>query len=357
LISFCNSPRTGNTTNLGRKLRKTNDTRDVDLQPGDLSAMRIDFNGVEAFLGIATWGSFTQAAAHLNLSQAALSHRLKKLEDSVGVPLLARTTREISLTPAGLELLPVAQTIFKEASSKLDSLRQRAKIRSERVAFGCLPTVARACLPSVLQEFQKQFPDTAVQVYDNSTGEIGERVRAGEAEFAITIVSVNAWDLEVKSLVKEPFVVICAAPHRFAKRPSVNWRELVDEPLIRVSAETGNRILIDEALGPRRETVNWRYEVQRVATALSLVREGVALAIVPRMGLGLAADSGIVAVPLRNPSISRKLGIVTRRGAPLSPAASVLLTLMSEKLAKESRMPSRQSSRQPKSPTRSPSKP
>ncbi len=68
--------------------------------------MRIDFPGLPAFVAIAERGSFRHAAAHLNLSQTALSHRVRKVEGDLGVKLLPRTTREVSLTQAGLALLP-----------------------------------------------------------------------------------------------------------------------------------------------------------------------------------------------------------------------------------------------------------
>src|SRR5215217_7605187 len=74
--------------------------------------MRIDFLGLHAFVAIAERGSFQHAAAHLNLSQTALSHRVRKLEEDLGVKLLSRTTREVSLTRAGLNLLPKVKDPF-----------------------------------------------------------------------------------------------------------------------------------------------------------------------------------------------------------------------------------------------------
>ena len=296
--------------------------------------MRIDFNGLEAFLSIATWGSFKRAASRLALSQAALSHRLKKLEDNLGVQLLTRTSREVTLTPAGLDLLPVAQSVFRDASSKLDSIRIRGRARSERVAFGCLPTVSLLYLPEIFAEFRRRMPQTVVQVYDNSTEEIAERVRSGTAEFGVTIVSIESWDLEVMPLMEEPFVLVCQTTHPFAQRPSVRWSELQSEPLIRISAEAGNRVLIDEALGSRGETMNWCYEVQRVATALNLVREGVGLTVLPAIGLGSGGHPDFVAVPLHDPSVTRTLGILKRRGDPLTPGAATLLKLIAGRLTR-----------------------
>jgi DNA-binding transcriptional LysR family regulator len=290
--------------------------------------MRIDFLGIEAFLSIANCGSFHGAAGHLNLSQTALSHRLKKLEDDLGVKLLSRSTRQVSLTPAGLELLPTAQKILDEISHTLDALRRQGKNLQERLAIGCLPTIAIHHLPEVLRQFKKMHPDIAVRVFDNSVAELVERVRAREAEFAITIVSASRWDMSITPLLKEPFVLVCPSKHPLASRSSVDWSELDDVPLIRISTQTGNRFLIDDALGARRENMAWRYEVQHVATAIGMVAAGVGATVVPKLGVAVARQAGVTTVPLRNPSITGTLGIIAQRGQPLSPAADALARLV-----------------------------
>lgn len=290
--------------------------------------MRVDFLGLEAFLSIAEHGSFFKAAAQLNLSHTALSHRMRKLEGDLGVKLLTRTTRHVALTPAGVELLPQARKTMAEIAASFDSLRAQGRARQERLTVGCLPTLAMHWLPPLLDQLRAAHPSLDVRVLDNSALEIAGRVQSGEAEFGITVLGADRWDLEIAPLMKEPFVLACPARHPLAKRPSVGWSALQGRPLVRVSLQTGNRALIDEALGARRETLRWAYEVQHVASALSLVAAGLGLAIVPRLAADGARALGVAAVPLRNPGVSRTLGIVTRRNLPLSPAADALLALV-----------------------------
>src|SRR6478735_2897981 len=139
--------------------------------------MRIDFLGLEAFLSIADRGSFHRAAAHLNLSQTALSHRLKKLEDDLGVKLLARTTRSVSLTPAGLELLPKARRLIEDLQASFEDLRRQGKEKQERLVVACLPTLAIHYLSRALKEFGERHPEVSVRVHDNSATEIAELVK------------------------------------------------------------------------------------------------------------------------------------------------------------------------------------
>lgn len=293
--------------------------------------MRPDLLGLQAFLSIAERGSFRAAAAHLNLSQTALSHRIRKLEERLGLALLARTTRQVSLTPAGVALLPKARRLMEEMAAAFEELGRQARRPAERVAIGCLPTVAVNCLPAALAAFRERHPATDVRVYDNSASEIAERVQAGQADFGITIVAANRWDLDLAPVAREPFVLVCRRDGALGRSAGLRWSDLEGLPLVRISAETGNRILIDDALGERRDQPSWRYEVQRVTTALGLVRAGVGHAVVPRLAVP-AGDRELAAVPLRDPAISRTLGVVTRKGASLSSEASALLALVAQSL-------------------------
>lgn len=264
------------------------------------------------------------------LKRGAIGRR--RLLESLGAELLLRTTRQVSLTPAGSALLPRARKIFDELGSAIADVRADANDAGEQVVIGCLPTIAVHCMPSVIAQFAKRHEGVRIRVHDNSASEIADKVQSGEAEFGVTIVAANRWDLDLAPVVKEPFVLVCHRSMPHAEAESLTWAQLQGLPLVRISAETGNRILIDDALGSRRETLSWRYEVQRVITAVSLVRSAVGYAVVPQLALDVVEPGDLVAIPLRSPSVSRPLGIVTRKNLPLRPLARDLLKLVMEAL-------------------------
>jgi DNA-binding transcriptional LysR family regulator len=285
--------------------------------------MRVDFLGLQAFLTIAERRSFQRAAAHLNLSQTALSHRMRKLEDDLRVKLLVRAGREVTLTREGFDLLPKARQSIEDIEASLDALRLQGNARETRLAIGCLPTVATTHLPFILKAFRAQC-GVSLRVHDNSAKDIAALVQSGAIEFAITTVSANGCDLEIETLIKESFVLICPVGHPLAAARIADWGALAGQALIRVSKDTASRLLIDETLGSRRELLDWRYEVQRTATAVSLVRAGMGLTILPTLAVDPCATPGLAAVPLRNPGITRSLGILSRKSVPLSPLAQEL---------------------------------
>jgi DNA-binding transcriptional LysR family regulator len=294
--------------------------------------MRLDLLGLQAFLAIAERGSFHAAAAHLNLSQTALSHRIRKLEELLGLRLLARTTRQVSLTPSGVDLLPKARKLVDEMTTAFEGLNQQAQLKEESIEIGCLPTIAVMFLPHALARFKQLYPEMRVKVRDNSATEIAERVQSGDAIFSITIVAANRWDLDIKPIVKEPFVLVAHREMPLAEKNTLTWAEIAGLPLIRISAETGNRILIDDALGERRDKMIWRYEVQRVTTAVSFVRSRVGYAVVPQLAYDVIADKDLVSITLTSPTVSRHIGVITRKGIALDARASMLLGLIEDAL-------------------------
>jgi DNA-binding transcriptional LysR family regulator len=300
--------------------------------------MRINFLGLQAFLSVAERGSFRRAASHLNLSQTAISHRMKKLEEELGLKLFARTTREVGLTRAGLELMEKAKATVTALEASLDEIRRQGASRKVRLSVACLPAFALYLLPSVLARFTSLHADVEVKVHEVSSLEIANLLLRDEAEFGLSVVSTNRWDLDVEPLIKEvPIVLACPARHEMARRRSVRWADLKGMPLIRIGANTSVRPLIDDALGPMRDDLDWRYEVQRVETAVSLVEAGFALTVVPRSNVHLHGSKTIVARLIRNPVVTCAFGLVTKRGVPLSPVAETFRNLLRDQIAREER--------------------
>jgi DNA-binding transcriptional LysR family regulator len=297
--------------------------------------MHLDFFGLQAFVAIAERGSFRAAAAHLNLTQTALSHRIRKFEEGTGVQLLSRTTRHVALTAAGADLLPRARRLLDDMATAMGRLAALAQQEEPRLSFACLPTIAMVCLPPVVAAFAARYPDMALRVFDSSASEVADRVQAGDADFGVTVVAANRWDLDLQPLVKEPFVLLCRRQDPLAQEAALNWADITRLPLIRISTETGNRVLIDDALGSRKEALNWRYEVQRVTTAVALVGSGVGYAVLPRLAVRLVEADGLATVPLATPAVTRTLGVVTRKGRALTPAAQHLLDLLGAALQAE----------------------
>lgn len=293
--------------------------------------MRTDYLGLEAFVAIADLGSFHRAASFLNLSQTALSHRIRKLEADLGTELFIRTTREVSLTKEAQAVLPEIRRSLARLGASYTELSDFGRLRASRLSFACLPTVSYNYLPPVLREFSEHHPDIVVRLEDRTVSRVYEMVQAGEVDFGISIVGARQWDLDIRAIHSEPYVLYVRADDPLAGRGSVSREDLVGRVFVQINTQTSNRQLVDETLGEWRNRYVWRYLVQNAAMALSLVAEGAAITILPSLMTNLAWH-GLVALPFHDVELTRTLGVVTRRGATLSAPAQHLLALLESKL-------------------------
>lgn len=295
---------------------------------------RIDYIGLEAFIAIAQLGNFARAADHLNLSQTALSHRIRKLEAEMGMRLLLRTTREVSLTAAGQDLLPVARRSFEALAAAYGGVQMQGRAQRQKLAFACLPTVAHLYLPALLDEFARAHPGIALQLQDQPAGRITELVLAGDVEFGVTLTGAQPWDLEFAPIRHEPYNLLVGPDHRLAAQASVTRGDLAGERFVRINTQSTNRQMVDDFLGPVAESIDWKYEVQNATMAMAMVLQGAAVTVLPQMTARMAAGR-LVGLPFSDVDMHRTLGIVTRRGAPLSDTAQALRDLIVGRLGQD----------------------
>lgn len=286
--------------------------------------MRVDYLGLEAFVAIADYGSFQRAAQALALSQAALSHRLRKLEDDLGGALLVRSSREVSLTDTGQQLLPEARRLIRALQETYEGMRAGTRKRAQRLAFACLPSLANTILPRVLFDMARARPDLHFELLDIPMASIPEAVRSGAAEFGVTMVSAEMSDLRIRSLIDEDYHLFLPEDHPLAARESVTLQDIAGLPLARIRSQSRNRELLDAAMGDMRDQMNWQFEVQNGVMAMRLVSAGVALSILPQSAISIAPVN-MVSRPFTGVAFRRTLGTITRRTVPPSARAADLL--------------------------------
>lgn len=283
---------------------------------------------LRAFLSVVELGSFHRAAEFLNLSQPALSRRIQKLEQSIGAPLLERTTRHVAATAMGSELLPLVQRMLEEFDTSLFAMRDLGPNRGGLVTIACIPTAAFYFLPKVIKQFKVEYPNIRFRILDLTATEGLKAVARGEAEFGINIVGNSDPDLMFEKLAEDPFVLAARKDHPLALKSEVGWGDLEPYPLITVHRSSGNRTLLDAALARSNMKLRWFYEVTHLSTSLGLVEAGLGISVLPKMATPQEDHPFLVTRPIRKPEISRAIGIVRRRGGSLSPAAERFMTML-----------------------------
>jgi len=290
--------------------------------------MKIDTLGVQAFIAVAEHGSFHRAAQSLHITQTALSRRIQNLEAFLGIRLVERTTRSVSLTSIGHSFLPQARRSLTDLAMALVEIRETGKSLRGDVTIACVPTVGVHYLPRIVQQYAARHPDNRIRILDHASSDVVAAVLRREAEFGISMQGSHERGLTSIPLLKDRFVLVCRDDHALSGRTRLSWRQLEPHALILAGAESGNRPLLDLTLEKQEITLRSFYEVQRSSTAVGMVAEGCGVAVVPELAVQKGAYPRIRVIPLVDPVISRKLVLLSRTMAQLTPAAQALYDLI-----------------------------
>ena len=283
--------------------------------------MNITLRQLQAFCTVARLGSFTKAASALHTTQPALSVQISQLEDALGLRLFDRTTRAVTITRVGEELLPRAERTLSELAGIVDSASGLGARNSGRVVVAALPSVASSFLPEAIASFRKAFPNIDVVLRDGLGGQIADLLRSGEVDFGVTGEAASDAELHFTVLGSDEMVAVAPEGHALDAIRKVTLESLVEFPLILMSRGSSVRRLVDNAFAERGHLVNPVQEPVYMSTAVAMVRAGLGVAILPSSASELRAASDLRSHRVAHRGMSRHIGIVLKRGRSLSPAA------------------------------------
>ena len=284
----------------------------------------ITLGDISAFVLVARLESFALAAEELLVTQSALSRRIKKLESSLGAPLLDRTTRSVSVSRLGLEFLPQAERIVNDFHRSLDDINQIVKVQKGVVAFSCNMTISDTLLPEILARFKEAYPEVRIRVHEDSSPQAIEKVINGQSELALAQLGEAHPELDFEAMIDDRFVIACHKSHPLSKAKSTTWEDVKDEQFILLRSESGTRKILQRYLGAKYDVIANDMQVGHFHSQLGLVGKAIGIAAIPSLVRLSRKDLELATIPISNPTIRRKLGIVTFKGRSLSPAAEEL---------------------------------
>jgi DNA-binding transcriptional LysR family regulator len=290
--------------------------------------MKIDTLGLQAFVAIAARAHFHKAAAALHISQTALTRRLQHLEAGLGVKLVERTTRSVTLTNIGGNFLPEARRLLSGLETALKEIRESGKAQRGDICIACVPTSGVHFLPRIIRKYSARYPDNRIRILDRLSSAVADAVLSREAEFGVNVEEAHHPELTSTPLFADEFVLVCRDDHPLAKRKKLQWKQLQRFRLIIAGEVSANRFVLNRALGHQALELQSFYEVQRSSTAIGMVAEGIAAAVIPRLAVQKGTYPRIRSIRLVNPVVRRTLVLVSRRSAIFSPAAEELYKLI-----------------------------
>jgi len=277
---------------------------------------------------------FGRAAAKCFVSQPTLSAQLRKLELYLGVQLIERAPRRVTLTPAGEEITARARSMLESADAIVGLAQTRRDPLAGELRLALLPTVGPYLLPLVALRIRKALPRLALMLFEYQTEPMLERLHNGDIDVGILALPVQAEGLATRLLYQEPFVAALPAGHRLAARSQLRAEDLSGETLLLL--EDGH-CLRDQALAVcSRSGVHEKQDFR--ATSLETLRQmvatGAGVTLLPALAVhgAYGAAKGLAVRPFARPAPSRRIGAVWRK----SSARTAVIAAVCDQIARHS---------------------
>ena len=285
-------------------------------------AINLTTSQLAALEALAELRHFTKAAERLGITQSALSQQIKSLEQSVGLALINRDTRPLTMTHIGERLLVRARLILQQTRSIEAELLETESLKHGSLSFGVIPTIAPYLTSRILPPFIAAHPDIQLNIHEDTTKELARKVHQGHIDLAITsdLESLDksiASNFEQIPLFKEKLYV--ASPTQVT---------LEGEPYV-LTLKDGH-CLRDQTLAHCDPSVEHRIVCDQIATLLSLVKSGIGTAIIPSMAIPTPLPPSMTVEEIQG--ASRAVQIITRPSTHPNPATKVFIESLSNTL-------------------------
>lgn len=202
---------------------------------------------LEIFIKVVDYKSFSKAAEVSGIAQPTVSLQVKQLEEELQTPLLKRTTRSISLTPAGEELYQEGKKLLAHRDEVLEKLSLKGK---KTLVIGASQVPAGYLLPGLVAEFHEHYPEVNVKIIQGNSRETMENVRRYKVDVGFTGAPCEEGDLEMKALRDDEFLFVCppGEKYRALEREKPELERLLKEPIIAREGGSGMKQYVEHIL-------------------------------------------------------------------------------------------------------------
>lgn len=280
---------------------------------------------LEFFIALARHQHFGRAAEEAGVSQPTLSAAIKQLEEQLGVSLVQRGSRYQGLTPEGQRVLEWARRIVGDARTMREEMRAVRRGLAGHLRIATIPTalgmVARLTTP-----FRERHPNVTFSILSRTSIEVLADLDHLEVDAGLTYVDNEPLGrVATVPLYSERYRLITAAGTMFAERESVSWAEVATLPLCLMTPEMQNRRIINKHLLEAGFEPTATLESNSTLALLSHVRTGKWASIMPFDPSLLGLSSVLRAIPITEPDVSHRVGLVVTQREPHTPLVSALL--------------------------------
>lgn len=274
---------------------------------------------LRAFVAVAEYLHFRDAAAAIGMSQPALSGAVSALEEALGVQLIERTTRKVLLSPAGERLAVRARVVLEAVGELMEEAEAVRAPFTGVLRLGVIPTVAPYLLPTVLRLVHERYPELDLQVHEEQTSSLLEGLAAGRLDLLLLAVPLGVPGVTELPLFDEDFVLVMGKDHWLGGRADIPREALRELPLLLLDE---GHCLRDQALdicreAGRTEGAPVTTTAAGLSTLVQLVAGGLGVTLLPRTAVTVetSRNDALATGYFAEPAPSRRVALGMRTGA------------------------------------------
>ena len=288
----------------------------------------LDSRQLRAFLLLSRKGSFTAAAKELHLTQSAVSHSVKALEEDVGCRLLDRVGKKVLLTQAGEAFLRHVEKILSGMNAAREAIDQMSEWGRGRLRIGASAAACQYILPPVLREFKNEFPKCLLSIEPGDAAEVVAALRDNEIELAVTLEPPNEMDFEFHPLFTDELVFLVDPKHPWAKAGRSLRKEIPRQQYILYYKNSLTFEAIEKYFRADDVVIKSIIDMGSMSAIKELVKLGLGITIMaPWTAREELCRKELVALPLGRRKLKRKWGVLHWKGRPFGWAEETFIQL------------------------------
>jgi DNA-binding transcriptional LysR family regulator len=288
----------------------------------------MDLSELQVFLTVAREGSFSRAAERLFRTQPAVSLAIRKLEDDLGQRLFVRGARPVRLTDAGTLLKDYAERLINLRDEVKKGLSELEGLHRGELSLGVNESSIHALMPAIAR-FREEHPGVQIRVHRMFSRDIPHEVLNYRLDLGAVSYVPRDPQLLATEILKDELTLVVPPKHPLAKRKEVDVADLGGESFVAHIVESPFRRRVIELFARHRTVLNMPTEMPTIESIKRFVQMGMGVAIVPRMCVAWEIDHGwMKEVKVRQMNLPRHVYLVSRRGARLPHAATLVGLLL-----------------------------
>jgi DNA-binding transcriptional LysR family regulator len=284
----------------------------------------IDIQKIETFLAAAENSSLSEAAKQLHLSQPAVSHQIKVLEQELNVTLFIRSSTGLQLTEAGRLLLPWARRLLHDTSNLKEMMSSLQEDIVGELRIACSTTAGKYILPQLAARFCQQYPGIRVRILACGPEQATLDLLEGETHIGVVSSEINDSSLEAQEFFRDTITLIVPANHRWTMRKSIEPAEILEEKIIMREEKSGTRRVVLTELAKFDISLDDLDVFMELGNAEAIVRTiaaGFGISFVSSLASACPLERGnVIELPVSGLDLQRKVYMVRKRvSAPHRP--------------------------------------